>query len=340
MSGPSPSLALACLLLVLLAACAPGQTATGTADRTTADNATADAQQSDGDDTTASGSPATSASPATFAASVPAGTHLRVREIGRRPHDRTAFTQGLEFDGDRLFESRGLFATDEQITLTQIDPSDGSALREVLRDPVVGDYFAEGLTVVDDRLIQLTWRSNTALVYDVDTLVKTGEFVYEGEGWGICDQPDRLIMSNGTPTLTQRDLDTFEVLASVTVTLDGQPVDELNEIECVDGLVWANVWNTNTIVVIDPDTGTVVTQVDVSALADEAGRFIEDPKSGAVLNGIAYDPVTDTWLITGKQWPFMFEVEFDCTAGCDEGSPAVTPSHYVRPRDLPPVQQG
>lgn len=257
----------------------------------------------------------------------PQGESYAVREIDRRPHDSGAFTQGLEFDGEDLFESRGLFASEEQVTLTQIDPEDGSTIREVQRDPVIGDYFAEGLTVVGARIVQLTWQSNTAIVYDRENLTKTGELVYEGEGWGLCDEPDRFLMTNGTSTLTHRDLETFEVLDTVTVTLDGQEVTQLNEVECVNGLVWANVWNTNQIVVIDPDSGEVVSQIDVSALADPRGRFLEEPVEGAVLNGIAYQQDSDTWLLTGKQWPFMFEVAFECTAGCES---QVSATHFSR----------
>lgn len=261
---------------------------------------------------------------ATPAASVPDGDVLAVREVDRRPHDPTAFTQGLEFDEGRLFESRGLFPEQEPITLAEIDPADGSTLRELPRD---GDHFAEGLTVVDGRIIQITWQSGIANVYDRDTFELLEQFTYEGEGWGICDEPDRLVMSDGTPTLTFRDTDTFEVLGTVEVDLEGQPNDDLNELECVDGLVWANLWNTNVILVIDPDTGAVVSEVDVSALADSRGRLRDG--TGDVLNGIAHDPSSDTWLLTGKRWPWMFEVAFDCVEGCEA---TVTPSHYVRPR--------
>ncbi|HUG85717.1 MAG TPA: glutaminyl-peptide cyclotransferase [Euzebya sp.] len=258
-------------------------------------------------------------------ASIPTGDVLAVREVARRPHDATAFTQGLEFDDSRLFESRGLRPDQESVTLTEIDPADGSALRELARD---GDHFAEGLTVVDGRIIQLTWQSGVANVYDRDTFEPLEQFTYEGEGWGICDEPDRLIMSDGTSTLTFRDRDTFAVLGTVEVDLDGQPNDDLNELECVDGLVWANLWNTNIILVIDPDTGSVVSEVDVSSLADSSGR-LRDGGGGDVLNGIAHDPSSDTWLLTGKWWPWMFEVTFDCVEGCEAD---VTPSHYVRPR--------
>lgn len=250
---------------------------------------------------------------------VPDGEQLRVRVTDRRPHDPTAFTQGLEFDDGRLFESRGLY--DEDVVLTQIDPADGTAIEQVMRDPGE-EYFAEGLTVVGDRLIQLTWRAGMAFVYDVDTLERTGTFTYQGEGWGLCDQPDRLVMSDGTATLTFRDPVTFEATGTVTVTLDGEPVERLNELECVDGMVWANVWQTDSIVVVDPADGAVTSVVDASGLLTP-----EEAADADVLNGIAYDPDGDTWLLTGKRWPWMFEVTFDCVDGCDSAQ-ALT--HYVR----------
>lgn len=286
----------------------------------------ADVVAPEGEPGTAVGSAPPAASPSARA-SVPAGEVLRAVEVDRRPHDDTAFTQGLEFADGRLYESRGLRARDETVILTEIDPADGTTIRQF--DRVAGDdAFHEGLTVAGDRLIQLTWQQGVAHVYDVDTFERIDQLTYEGEGWGICDEPDRLLMTNGTPTLTARDPETFEVLHEVTVTSEGQPVDELNEVECVDGLVWANIWQTNRIVVIDPDTGAVVSEVDVSAFADERGRYID---GGAdVLNGIAHDPLTDTWLLTGKLWPWMFEVRFECVEGCD---PELTPTHYRRPTD-------
>lgn len=268
--------------------------------------------------------PNASEAPAAFSQTLPEGDQLDVRVIDRRPHDPTAFTQGLEFHEGELFESRGLFADNEDVVLAQIDPADGTTVDQVTRDPADGDYFAEGLTVVGDRIIQITWQSNTAYVYDRDTLERTGQFTYQGEGWGLCDQPDRLVMSNGTPTLTFRDQTTFEELGTVTVTQNGEPVERLNELECVGGLVLANVWQTDTIVVIQPDTGDVISQIDASGLLTP-----EEQKQADVLNGIAYDPIVDAWLLTGKLWPWMFEVEFDCTEGCET---ATVPSHYIRSR--------
>ena len=251
------------------------------------------------------------------------GEEVRVEVVGRRPHDTSAFTQGLEFDGDRLFESRGLYG---ESAMTEIGPTSG----EVLASRPLGDaYFGEGATVVGDRIIQITWREQTAFVYDRDSLEQVATFSYDGQGWGICDEPDRLLMSDGTPVLTHRDPDTFAVLREVTVTLDGEPVDDLNELECLGGLVWANVWRTDIIVVIEPDSGEVVTVVDARGLLTEEERAEAD-----VLNGIAWDPGAEVMLLTGKRWPWMFEVTFTCTAGC--GVETTRRNHYVRPTAIRP----
>ena len=329
----------ALVVLCLVATACGGATQTATPavevdETTTASDASSEPQEDADTSQQAAMAEVDQAGPSSLDELFPSGATIEVRELARRPHDTTAFTQGLEFDGDQLFESRGLFASEEDITLTEIDPADGTTIRSVERATEVGDYFAEGLTVVDDRIIQLTWRSTTALVYDRDTLEKVDEYVYEGEGWGICDQPDRLIMSDGTPTLTHRDIGTFEVMDEVTVTLDGEPVDELNELECVGDLILANIWNTDRIVVIDPDTGEVRSVIEAPALADPDGRFVEQPQGGSVLNGIAYDEVNDIWLLTGKRWPFMFEVEFVCTSGCAE---TAEKTHFVR-QSLPGQQ--
>jgi glutaminyl-peptide cyclotransferase len=168
-----------------------------------------------------------------------------------------------------------------------------------------GTEYTEGLALVEDRLIQLTWKDGVAFVWDADTFAPIGQFEYEGEGWGLCYDGSRLVMSDGSDALTFRDPATFEVTGTVIVTEDGRPVIKLNELECVDGSVWANVWETDRIVRIDPATG------DVTGGLDATGLITPDPSlvdPGAVLNGIAYDERTGTFLLTGKLWPSMFEV--------------------------------
>jgi glutaminyl-peptide cyclotransferase len=311
----------AAALLAALGACAPAGAPTDVAAGTAPASPTSAAAAA----TTTPAPPSTERSH-TGPPAVTPGSTLRVVEVGRRPHDTSAFTQGLEFEDGRLYESRGLYGDQEDVILTEVDPQDGTRILRQVDRPDGDTAFHEGLTVVGDRVVQLTWQSGFARVYDLATLEERGQLRYEGEGWGVCDDGDVLRMTNGTPTLTTRDPATFEVLDEVTVTLGGAPVDELNEVECVDGLVWANVWRTDRIVVIDPADGEVVAEVDASALADADGRYVGG--GGAdVLNGIAFDPSTGTWLLTGKLWPFMFEVVFECVDGC---GPAITPSHYTR----------
>lgn len=227
-----------------------------------------------------------------------------VRELG---HDPLAFTQGLEFVNGSLYESRGQLG---ESALTQIDPVTGQVRRA---QALNNEIFAEGLTIVEDTAIQLTWRNGIALVYELADFDVIDQFEYDGEGWGLCYDGESLWMSNGSDSLVERDPDTFDVVSSVDVTLDGQAVFNLNELECHGGLVWANVWLTNFLVVIEPTTGEVVARVDASAL-----RQALDPAADAgLLNGIAYDPRIGQMMLTGKYWPTMFVVEFDpCVGSC------------------------
>lgn len=234
----------------------------------------------------------------TFATAQSAAPERLIPEVlAVRPHDTDAFTQGLLlFDGS-LFESVGRYG---QSSLREVDPRTGEVLRQV---EVPDAFFAEGLARVGGRLIQLTWREGTAFVYDLETFRRVGSFRYEGEGWGLCYDGARLYMSDGSATLTVRDPRTFTVIGRVPVTLDGSPVPLLNELECVEGAVYANVWQTNAVVEIDKASGRVTSVFDASGLLSEAEAAEAD-----VLNGVAYDPAQDTFFITGKLWPKLFEV--------------------------------
>lgn len=217
------------------------------------------------------------------------------------PHDEEAFTQGLLLENGHFYESTGIYG---QSTLREVIPETGEVLREVA---LPEEYFAEGLTLVEDRLIQITWQEGTAFVYDLETFEQVDTFSYEGEGWGLCYDGEAIVMSDGSPTLTMRDPETFEALETVEIKLDGQPVERLNELECVDGFVYANIWQTDTIVKID-EAGRVVEEIDASNLLPEAERAQLVPD--AVLNGIAYDAEAGTFFLTGKLWPKMLEVRF------------------------------
>lgn len=219
------------------------------------------------------------------------------------PHNPEAFTQGLLLEGGRFYESTGLYGAS---TLREVVPETGEVVRSVALD---ARYFGEGLALVGDRLIQLTWQEGEAFVYDLGTFGVLGTFTYEGEGWGLCFDGEALYMSDGSATLTKRDPESFEVLGTVEVTARGQPVEGLNELECAKGSVYANIFTTDYIVRIDPASGQVQRVVDASALlsAEERARLSRD----AVLNGIAYNPESDTFYLTGKLWPKVFEVNLD-----------------------------
>lgn len=229
--------------------------------------------------------------------SVPEGLVLRV--VRTHPHDPGAFTQGLLMHDGALYESTGLRG---ESSIRRVGLESGEVQRSVILDD---EFFAEGLARVGDRLIQLTWRAGKALVWDLETFEQVGEHDYRGEGWGLCYDGERLIMSSGNDRLQFRDPETFEKLGEVRVTRAGRRLRQLNELECVDGMVYANVWTDDHIARIDPETGEVTAWIDAGHLLAE-----EDRNGGEdVLNGIAYMPETGHFLLTGKRWSNMYEVE-------------------------------
>jgi glutaminyl-peptide cyclotransferase len=216
------------------------------------------------------------------------------------PHDPGAYTQGLLLDEQgRLFESTGLVG---RSTVRELDRITGAVLRSA---DLPDGMFGEGLAMAGDRLLQVTWLSEVALAWDPATFEPLATYAYEGEGWGLCQDGTRLVMSDGSATLTFRDPTSFEATGSVEVTAGGVPLVDLNELECVGGEVWANVWLTPFIVRIDPATGAVTGVLDMTGLI-EPDPSVAEP--GAVLNGIAHDPERGTFLVTGKLWPTMFEI--------------------------------
>ncbi len=222
--------------------------------------------------------------------------------VSVRPHDPTAYTQGLLLYDGLLYESAGLYA---ESTLRQVDPESGEVLRQI---SVPDEYFAEGLERVGDRLIQLSWKENTAFVYDITTFELLETYEYEGEGWGLCADDRFLFMSDGSSFITLRDPETFELLFNGVVTIQGQPVTRINEMECVGDYIYANVYMTDYILQINKYNGVVEGLIDASGLLTDEERA--SLANGEVLNGIAYLPESDTFLITGKHWPKMFEVRF------------------------------
>lgn len=224
---------------------------------------------------------------------------LRARVLERYPHDRNAFTQGLIWHEGSLYESTGQYG---ESSLRRVRLADGDVLAKRKLDR---RFFGEGLARVGQRLIQLTWRSGKAIVSNLDTLEEQETLRYGGEGWGLCFDGNGLIMTDGSAVLVFRDPETMEIRRRVTVRRDGIPVRMLNELECVGPHVYANIWQRNEIVRIDPTTGDVTASIDVRGLLSR-----EESARADVLNGIAYKPDTKTFLLTGKLWPTVFEVEF------------------------------
>jgi glutamine cyclotransferase len=238
---------------------------------------------------------------------------LQTEVLNAYPHDSGSFTQGLVFHNGLLYESAGQYGDSD---IRQVDIESSEIIQQT---DVEAAFFAEGLALVDDRLIQITWKEQTAFIYDLETFEPLGTFDYTGEGWGLCYDGEVIWMSDGTDTLTARDPETFEVVREVQVTFeeyrlsqmvteDGRALSEINELECVDGSVYANVWFTDYILEIDTETGAVTSIVGATELltAEERASL----PSGAVLNGIAYNDETETFLLTGKYWPKLFEVQF------------------------------
>lgn len=228
---------------------------------------------------------------------------LRARIIRRYPHQRDAFTQGLVWHDGVLYESTG---QEGHSSLRLVELETGEVLRRRDDEP---SLFGEGLALAGDLLYQITWHNGRALVFRSDDFAPVREFSYQGEGWGLCHDRASLVMSDGSDRLVFRDPATFAARRSVRVTHEGKPVTQLNELECVAGAVWANVWQTDAIVRIDPRDGRVTAVVDASGLLTADERPAAD-----VLNGIAFMPESGHFLLTGKYWPWLFEVVFEPSA--------------------------
>ena len=221
------------------------------------------------------------------------------RVVHTYPHDQAAFTQGLIYLDGHLYESTGLKG---QSSLREEDLDTGKIL--AFHD-VASQYFAEGLAAWGKTLIQLTWQSHVAFVYDRASFHLLRTFQYDGEGWGLTEDGKDLILSDGTATLRFLDPATFREVRRVTVKDRGAPVKNLNELEFIHGEIYANIWYTDRIARISPATGKVLGWIDLTGLLPEADRSGRD----AVLNGIAYDAQHDRLFVTGKLWPKLFEIK-------------------------------
>lgn len=224
---------------------------------------------------------------------------LEVRVLRRYPHDPNAFTQGLIFANGFLYESTGLNGSS---SLRQVELQTGRVLKQY---NLPFQYFAEGLTQWQGSLIQLTWKSGKGFVYNLKSFAVEREFSYDGEGWGLTNDGKSLIMSNGTEELIFLDPQTLARQRSLRVLDRGEPVRLLNELEYINGEIFANIWQDDFIAVISPSTGEVTGWMDMSALREE----LPPGCSAEALNGIAFDAEKSRVFVTGKLWPFVFEIE-------------------------------
>ncbi|TKD50985.1 glutaminyl-peptide cyclotransferase [Sphingomonas baiyangensis] len=216
----------------------------------------------------------------------------------RYRHDAGAFTQGLLWHDGALYESTGQEGRSE-VRRVALDGG-----RVQARAPLPADQFGEGLARAGNELVALTWKHGIAHRFDARTLASRGRFAYRGEGWGLTTLGDAFVRSDGSDMLIFHDPASFAETRRVAVTMDGVPLDALNELETIDGRIWANVWQRDWIAVIAPATGCVVARIDLSALVAEIGYRDAD----RVLNGIAFDPARRRLFVTGKEWPTLFEI--------------------------------
>jgi glutamine cyclotransferase len=241
-----------------------------------------------------------SPAPAQTAPAAPEPQQYTVRIVKTFPHDPKAFTEGLFYDQGFLYESTGRNGSS---WIRKVSLDSGKVLQSA---KVSNAYFGEGIAAWKGRIISLTWQTEKGFVWDQGTLHLKSSFSYVGEGWGMTHDSQNLIMSDGTPVLKFLDPDTLKVSHQVMVTLEGKPLEQVNELEYVDGAVLANIWMTRDIVRIDPKSGQVTGIIDLSALPEE-GHPSND--RDAVANGIAYDAVGKRLFVTGKLWPHLYQIE-------------------------------
>jgi glutamine cyclotransferase len=242
---------------------------------------------------------ATAAAPVTELKTNPNETPIYSYEVVNTfPHDTNAFTQGLIFLNGVFLESTGL---NGESTLRKVDVKTGAVLKQIQVPP---QYFAEGMTVLNGKIFQITWQSHEGFVYDLETFQLERQFSYDGEGWGLATDGQSLILSDGTDQIRFLDPLTFQVIRTIKVSDRGRLINQLNELEYIKGEIYANVWGSNFIVRIDPATGKVLGVINFAGLLAPQDYF----PGMDVLNGIAYDAAGDRLFVTGKKWPKLFEV--------------------------------
>lgn len=215
------------------------------------------------------------------------------------PHLTSHFTQGLVYYDGHLYESTGQYG---RSLLCRLDLKTGKVEKQA---EVEREYFAEGMTILGDRIYQLTWQAHKGFIYDLKSFQRLGEFAYEGEGWGLTTDGASLIMSDGTNRLRFLDPQTFRVVRTIEVFDHNQPLNELNELEYIKGEIYANIWHSDRIVRLDPNSGKILAWIDLAGLR----RPEDGGNSDNVLNGIAYDEKKERLFVTGKRWSRLYEIQ-------------------------------
>lgn len=252
-------------------------------------------------------SPSPNVSNTNVANTRPAAANLTYEIVKTYPHDPKAFTQGLFFHNGFLYEGTGgkpARGDDFYSSVRKVDLETGKVMQKY---DVPQDFFGEGITLFDGKIYQLTWQERTAFVYDVNDFKLLKEFRYAGDGWGLTNDGTNLIMSDGTHVIKFINPENFQTVRTIIVLDErGQPLMKLNELEYINGEIWANVWETGWIVRIDPASGKLLGRVDLNKLAQDE---IDRSEKADVLNGIAYDAAGDRIFITGKNWDRLFEIK-------------------------------
>ncbi|PTX16700.1 Glutamine cyclotransferase [Halanaerobium congolense] len=224
-------------------------------------------------------------------------TNLEYDILAEYRHDVEAFTQGLEIHNNYLFEGTGLYG---KSSLRKVEIKSGKVLKKINLNK---KYFGEGITILNNKIYQLSWKEQTAFVYDLNFSL-LNKFKYQGEGWGLTNDGQQLIMSDGSEYIYFRDPDTFQINKIIKVEVNNQSLKNINELEYLNGFIYANIWQKDYILKIDAESGVVKAYLDLSNILDQKYKETAD-----VLNGIAYDPQTETFLVTGKLWPKIYRIK-------------------------------
>jgi len=233
---------------------------------------------------------------------VPEPATISYNIVNVYPHDTSSYTQGLQWYNGFLYEGTGL---EGQSRLMKVNLKDGRALQKISIDKA---FFGEGITIINNKIYQLTWQNNKVFVYDLATFKKIKEFHWDHQGWGVTNNGKDLVISTGGNNIYFVDPETFRILNTISVNSNYGPLGDINELEYVNGKIYANVYGSDYIAVINPETGSVEAKLDFTGLLQKSGKHYENSD---VLNGIAYDSAKNSFYITGKKWPALFEVKLN-----------------------------